>query len=320
MKTKPLWKISVRTIPEAEDAVSELIQNIFQEPASSYTDVETGETTVASYLSRKPNWPKRRADLIQGLTRIKSCGLAIGSAKFSFQRIRREDWAESWKRHFKAIEIGSALLIKPSWIKRKPRQGQAVVILDPGLSFGTGQHPTTSFCLRQLVECRSAFRIPDRELKSPTSRRASKPGTQNAKPSFLDVGTGSGILAIAAAKLGYAPIKAFDFDPEAVRVARENARKNRVAAKVQPFRADLTKLPRRTSKRYDVICANLISTLLVAERNRILNRLAPAGTLIVAGILEKEFGEVQKAFEETGLKLIASRAENEWRSGAFARR
>ena len=92
-----------------------------------------------------------REEISAGLKRIKSCGLNIGSGKIKIAKVRREDWSESWKRHFKAIEIGKALLIKPSWIKRPPRKNQAVVILDPGLSFGTGQHATTSFCLHQIV-------------------------------------------------------------------------------------------------------------------------------------------------------------------------
>jgi ribosomal protein L11 methyltransferase len=293
MKNKPLWKIAVSTSPEAEDAVSELLQAKLSESASSYTDVETFETTVTSYLAQKPDWRTLRPELVRGLAEIKSFGLAVGRAKVSCEKVRREDWAESWKRHFKAFEIGSTLLIKPSWIKRQPRKGQAVVVLDPGLSFGTGQHPTTSFCLSQLAKRRGSGQ------------------------SFLDIGTGSGILAIAAAKLGYAPIEAFDFDPESVRVATENAKKNRVSDKLRLYRADLTKLPKRSAKRYDVICANLISTLLVAERDRILARLKPDGILIIAGILEKEFSDVQKTFERAGLKLFASKAEKEWRSGAF---
>jgi ribosomal protein L11 methylase PrmA len=92
-----------------------------------------------------------------------------------------------------------------------------------------------------------------------------------------------------------------------------------VLGKLHLYRADLTRLPKRSSTRYDVICANLISTLLVTERDRILNRLKLEGVLIIAGILEKEFADVQKTFEEAGLKLIASRSENEWRSGAFTR-
>jgi len=137
--------------------------------------------------------------------------------------------------------------------------------------------------------------------------------------SFLDVGTGSGILAIAAAKLGYAPVDAFDFDPESVRIARDNAQKNGVLRKIHLTRRDVTKLPLRSEKKYDFICANLISTLLIAESRRILSRLKPDGILVLAGILANEFSLVQRHFEDSGLRLIASRVEKEWCSGSFQR-
>ena len=94
-----------------------------------------------------------RKEILDGLKRITNCGLKIGSGKVTMAKVRREDWAESWKRHFKPIEIGNALLVKPSWSKKHPRRNQAVVMLDPGLSFGTGQHPTTAFCLHELARC-----------------------------------------------------------------------------------------------------------------------------------------------------------------------
>ncbi|HXT13255.1 MAG TPA: 50S ribosomal protein L11 methyltransferase [Candidatus Angelobacter sp.] len=327
----PIWKVSVTTTIEAEDAVTELLSGIFELPVSSYTDIETSEVTVATYLP----WERRRLAgqsrdrrspagakstlpaLRAGLAQIKSCGLNIGPGKVSLKKIRREDWAESWKRHFKPLAIGSALLIKPSWSQRPPRKNQAVIILDPGLSFGTGQHPTTTFCLHQLVthaKACSARRIAPMRDKA---ARNPKPETRNSKRAFLDIGTGSGILAIAAAKLGFAPIDAFDFDPEAVRIAQANVRKNHVANRVHISRGDITKLTRRAAKKYDLICANLISTLLIAERDRILSRLKPGGTLVLAGILANEFALVQSAYESAGLRLIASRTEKEWRSGAF---
>jgi ribosomal protein L11 methyltransferase len=224
--------------------------------------------------------------------------LDIGPGKISRKKIRQEDWAESWKLHFKPLLIGSALLLKPSWSRRRPRKGQVVVVLDPGLSFGTGRHPTTAFCLRQLVAGR-------------------RPG---AAQSCLDVGTGSGILAIAAAKLGYAPVDAFDFDPQSIRVARANARRNGASTKIRFHRQDLTKLPRRSARKYSLVCANLVSNLLLAERTRILARLRPDGVVVVAGILKWEFVQVQSAFAAAGLRLISSRTEHEWRSGAFTRR
>ena len=160
------------------------------------------------------------ASLREGLRQINRCGLKTGPGPGKdLKNTPRVDWAESWKRHFQPIEIGDRLLIKPSWSKRRARKNQAVVVLDPGLSFGTGQHPTTEFCLSELVRC----------------------GKKKAARSFLDIGTGSGILAITAAKLGYSPVHAFDFDPEAVRTARSNASANGVQNQVRISRADVDK-------------------------------------------------------------------------------
>jgi ribosomal protein L11 methyltransferase len=196
------------------------------------------------------------------------------------------------------MEFGRALLVKPTWIRRRPRAGQQVVVLDPGLSFGTGQHPTTRFCLAQIVACR----LPD------------------AAQSLLDIGTGSGLLAIAAAKLGYRPVEAYDFDADAVRVGRANARLNKVSRTVRLSQRDLTREPPRSVQKFDVVCANLIHDLLIAERARILGRLRPYGTLVLAGILRGQFSAVVRAYREAGLRLTATKRENEWQSGAFAMR
>lgn len=296
MKREPLWQVSVVVTTEAEDAASELLGRIFNRPVGVYTNEETKVTEASVYCQRRSEWtPRKRVELVAGLKRIQGSGLKIGAGKIVLRRVKREDWSESWKRHFKPIEIGSTLLIKPSWIVRKPRKNQAVVVLDPGLSFGTGNHPTTAFCLRQIAASR-------------------KPG---GRQSFWDVGTGSGILAIAAVKLGYAPVRAMDFDPEAVRVARENAVKNRVFDRLYISQQDITKISARAGQKYDFICANLISNLLIAERKRIVARLRPRGTLVLAGILQAEFLEVQTAYEQAGLQLTASQVEGEWQSGAF---
>jgi ribosomal protein L11 methyltransferase len=220
----------------------------------------------------------------------------MGSGRIIVKTLPRENWAESWKRHFKPMAIGNSLLVKPSWSRQPPRAGQKVIVLDPGLSFGTGQHPTTGFCLRQLARSRSG-----------------------QAQSFLDIGTGSGILAIAAARLGYDPVEAFDFDPESVRVARANARQNRVAGQLRLFEQDLTRLPSQPERQFDFICANLISTLLLQEKKRIVNRLKSGGVLVLAGILKSEFCSVQTTYEKLGLKFFAGRSEKEWRSGAFCR-
>jgi len=293
---KTLLKISVATSSEAEEAITSALEKIIGQPAFVYVDAEKQTTVASVYASKRSDWSAaRQAALRRELQRLRAGGLPIGSGRISVEKVRREDWAESWKRHFKPIEIGSALLLKPSWSQRRPKKNQAVVVLDPGLSFGTGQHPTTRFCLEQLVAVR-------------------KPGRAQ---SFLDLGTGSGILAIAAARLGYSPVAATDFDPEAIRIARANAKQNGVLGNVRFICQDLLGEPIGSRQKHDVICANLIFDLLLEASARIASRLKPGGVLVLAGILRAQFPQVRAEYEKRGLRLIRSKAENEWVGGAF---
>lgn len=295
-KRRPLWSVSVQTTREAEDAVSEMLSDLFGCHASSYFDFEAGKCHAGVYVHGQIG-PDARRKIQEGLNHIGDCQLDTGPAKISIGRVRKEDWAESWKRHFKPIEFGDLLLVKPTWSKKKPRRNQAVVILDPGLSFGTGQHPTTAFCLSEIAK-----NSPRLKLK------------KNGQ-AFLDIGTGSGILAIAAARLGYAPVRALDFDAEAVRAARANARRNGVNIRI--VRGDATRLPKRPKKRFHFICANLISGLLVKGRGRILAQLRRDGILVLSGILKREFSDVRRTYEEMGLKMVSTKGEKEWQSGSF---
>jgi ribosomal protein L11 methyltransferase len=278
--------------------VGELLESVFGTPPVAWHDERTDRTVVSAYVEKTGAWsPEARRQIEAGLSGVRQCGLAPGGIRIQATRLRREDWAESWKRHFRAMEFGRALLVKPSWIRRQPRAGQQVVVLDPGLSFGTGQHPTTGFCLEQIVAGR-------------------KPGVAQ---SLLDIGTGSGILAIAAVKLGYRPVEAYDFDPDAVRVARANARQNGIARRLQIAQRDLTREPLRSVQKFDMVCANLILDLLLSERIRIVNRVCPDGTLMLAGILRKQFPAVVRAYGRLGFLLKARRQEKEWQSGVFVR-
>ncbi|HEV2391806.1 MAG TPA: 50S ribosomal protein L11 methyltransferase [Verrucomicrobiae bacterium] len=291
------WNLTVLTTKEAEEAVGELLQTLFGQLPTSYTDAETGAARVSVFLPAKPEqFRAKRAQLKAGLKHIQSCGLRLGPGRFSLKRVRQEDWAESWKRHFRRIEVGPRLLIQPSWDHKRPAKGQQAIQIDPGLSFGTGRHPTTRFCAEELVFWRDEQRA----------------------QSFLDLGTGSGILAIAAAKVGYAPVDAIDIDPDAIRIATTNALFNRVAHCIRFRREDISQLPLVSRRKYSVICANLISNLLIEHRDRILARVAPGGLLVLAGILESEFHQVRTAYEALGLRFIRSQTKGEWRSGAWA--
>lgn len=296
MKTPPLWQVTILTTSEAEDAVGALMERVFRQTPSIYTNFDT-QASLVTVFSKKPTGAltAQKKALGAGLKEIAACGLRVGEGTTTVQKVPREDWAESWKKYFKTIEIGRALLIRPSWSKRKPRKNQAVVTLDPGLSFGTGQHPTTSFCLEQIVELRK----------------------EGVSQSFLDMGCGSGILGICAAKLGYKPVKGFDFDPVAVRVAKANCADNGAEKTVSITRQDLTKLPATSPKKWDLVCANLIHDLLKSEQAKICDRLAPTGTLVLAGILATQFEAVAKTYEKAGLKLVKTRTEREWQSGSF---
>jgi ribosomal protein L11 methyltransferase len=296
MNRRPLWQITVTVAVEAEDAVCEMMERVFARPASVYAREENSMSLISVFCEKQSAWNATwRKVLVSELRQIEACGLRAGPIGIAVKKLRPVDWAEAWRSHFRPIEVGLALLVKPSWSNRRPRKDQAVVVLDPGLSFGTGQHPTTLFCLQQLVE----------------SRCPSRP------QSFLDIGTGSGILAIAAAKLGYAPVDAFDFDPEAIRVARLNALKNQVQRRISLRRQDLTDLPLNGPGRYNLVCANLIFDLLLEESRRIVKRLAPDGTLILAGILGNQFDKVRRHYQGEGLKLVKNLAVEEWQSGSF---
>ena len=168
-------------------------------------------------------------------------------------------------------------------------------MLDPGLSFGTGQHATTRFCLEEI------------ERLQITSQ----------SQSLLDIGTGSGILAIAAVKLGFSPVKAFDFDPDSVQVTHENASDNGVLDQIQITKSDLTKLKPSTRQRYDFVCANLTHDILKSCADTIVNRVKPGGCLLLAGILKEQFPAVKKCFQALEFKQIRTQEEKEWKSGSF---
>ena len=294
----PLRQISVTTNALAEEVVSALLQREFGQLPSTYIDAATGAITVSVYWALPDaEVAETKAILREGLAETEENGTPVQPGRITIRKVAPKDWSESWKRHFRPIEIGRSLLVKPTWSKRAAKSGQQVVLLDPGLSFGTGQHATTNFCLTQVA----------------AQRRA------GAGQSFMDMGTGSGILAIAATKLGYAPVRAFDFDPDCVRIAGENADLNGVANAVKPELADVTKLPRKAKEQFDVVCANLICDLLIAERDRILARVKPGGSLVLAGILATQFSHVVAAFGAAGWKLVKAKTDKEWRSGLFRR-
>jgi ribosomal protein L11 methyltransferase len=302
--SKVLWRVSVATSAKAEDAVIELISAVLGQSCTAYHDFETGKTTVSAFLANVTSFRGGKPQILEGLRRIHDCGLATTRLRVTCARVRHEDWAESWKKHFKPLEIGRELLIKPSWSRLRAKPGQRVTILDPGLSFGTGHHPTTAFCLKEVAR---AARENKEHPKGSAANRA-----------FLDAGTGSGILVIAAAKLGFAPADAFDYDPDALRIARANAQRNRVAEKIRFSQQDATKF--RPGRKYSLICANLSAEVLMQSLGRLRFCLEKGGALVLAGILKNEFAFIQQIAAEHRLLLMRKHDQDEWTSGTFTKK
>ena len=228
------------------------------------------------------------------LPQWKEMGVEVGGEE-SFT-LRREEWAEAWKKFFKPIEVSPRLLVRPEWLDDLPKPGQQLLTVDPGMSFGTGQHPTTLFCL-QTIDRLSL----DPEVKS-----------------LLDAGCGSGILAIAGNLLGYDPVDAFDFDPDAVKAAMENLERNHISG-VLPTVADANDYLGRAGG-YDLVCANILGHLLRAFKVRISSWVKPGKYLALAGILNSEFDAVSADYVSLGFEELERATLKEWTSGLFRKR
>jgi len=208
--------------------------------------------------------------------------------------VRQEDWAEGWKQHFGLLHIGQRLVVKPTWEPYRARPREAVVNLDPGMAFGTGTHETTRLCLEALARTFDAPRPPRR---------------------VLDVGTGSGILAIAAAALGAERVLACDIEEEACRVATENAAANGVSAKLEITGRPLSQL----EDGFDLVLANILAEENIRLAPELVRRLAPAGVLILSGILRERESLVSKAFEAFSLEGPEISRREEWVCLAYRR-
>ncbi len=261
---------------------------------SSYWNRESDEIYHTVYAETPEQGRENFERITALLPEWEACGFRLSPPEMF--TLAKEDWAEVWKRYFHVISVTERLVIKPSWLEHDRLPGQVVLELDPGMSFGTGQHATTDFCLKKI----------DQLSELPEVR------------TLLDAGCGSGILAIAGALLGYEKIDAFDFDPDAVRIALENAEKNHVENKIRLFEADAANY--RAETPYDFAAVNILGHLLIKFRHNIVRWVRPGGYLALAGILATEFDAVSKAFTELGFIELERSTRNEWTGGLFRKK
>ena len=285
----------IKLVDDSEnfDLAAEMLAALELE-SSSFEDKENKRVCHTIYAADPETAAENLALVTNAVKEWTPLGVRI-SAIEPFE-LKKEDWAEVWKKYFDVIPVSETLVIKPSWLDVERKPGMAVVEIDPGMSFGTGQHATTYYCLKTI------------------DRLAGKPGVK----SMLDAGCGSGILTIAAALRGYDPVDAFDNDPDAVRIAAENLALNRIGT-VSPVVGDAAVWQGR-AERYDLVCANILGHLLVAFRNNIVSWVRPGGYLTLAGILSTEFDGVAAAFIELGFEELDRETLREWTSGLFRKR
>ena len=203
--------------------------------------------------------------------------------------VQEADWANAWKAHFPVLRIGRRIVIRPTWRRHRREPGDIVLALDPGMAFGTGLHPTTRLCLAALES------MADRGLLAEA-------------PEVLDVGCGSGILSIAAARLGARRVLAVDVDPIAVEATRANARRNRLARRIRTREGSSPS----GEGPFDLVLANLIASVLIAIADGLVADLRPGGTLLASGIFENREADVTAAFRAHGLEIANRWTEGEW--------
>ena len=249
--------------------------------------------TVTAYLPTNGTEKEKILLLNKRLAEADITDANLIEAKIICREFADEDWSETWKQYFHVTRTGKKFVIKPTWENYSPQSGDIVLEIDPGLAFGTGTHPTTALCLRALETLPVAGKT------------------------VFDVGTGSGILATAAAKLGAAGVRATDNDETALNVARGNAAQNGVAQKID-FAVDdlLTDAPGTA----DLIIANIVADIIIRLLPDAAKHLNANGILLVSGIIDDREAEILKTAGQCGFVCRRVTAEKEWRAMVFALR
>lgn len=299
-------EVQITTTLEAEEAIVNLfyevgakgvviesgenLMMIQEDPTINYIDerilnMDPDVSIVRGYFNEKLDCDECIHQLLTGIKRLPACGLNPGECELSITEVEEDDWANSWKKYYKPTRVGKSIIIKPTWEDYTPEADEIVVNMDPGMAFGTGTHETTALCLAALDELvKGGERV-------------------------LDIGTGSGILAIAALKLGAAGAEGVDIDPMCVRTAGENAKLNGVDGKLKVLVGDLSD---KAIGKYDIITANIVANAILHLAPCVPALLAEGGTFIASGIIDAREEEVCAGLAAAGLKVAEVRRQGGW--------
>jgi ribosomal protein L11 methyltransferase len=302
-------EIGVTTDGEAAEAVVELFNRYGHGQAVIETSldcfeheleeaVQNSTVTVKTYLPLDVAGDEVRQRIEEGLWHLAQLHPIPEPA---IRELDEEGWAEAWKQQYHRLRIGRRTVIVPAWETYEPGKGEVVIRLEPGMAFGTGLHPTTRLCLEAM-------------------ETAVLPGSN-----VLDVGTGSGVLAIAAALLAAGAVVALDADPVAVRVAGENAAANGVAGRVEVRHGSLPggeavplsfalegSLPLLEVGQFDLVVVNILAPVIVGMAPALVARTRPGGSLIAAGLILDQESSVVDALQRQGFKIAGRSQEEDW--------
>jgi ribosomal protein L11 methyltransferase len=293
-------ELTVQAHPEAIESVSELLSRYapggvaIEEPielldeGQEYRVLSGQPVKVRAYLPIDGKEEEVRQRVAEGLWHLSSLGPQF-VGELQTRIVNEEDWANAWKDYYHVTHIGKRLVIRPSWREYTPKDDEVVIELDPGMAFGTGLHPTTRMCLEQVEQ-----RV--------------WPGLR-----VLDVGTGSGILALAAAKLGAASVYCIDNSSVAVESAIANAAVNQLSERISVVLGVLDDAEAtRLAGQFDLVLANIIARVIGSIAPYLARVLTPGGILITGGIIEERRHEAEQPLLDAGLKLVQQVMIDDW--------
>jgi ribosomal protein L11 methyltransferase len=273
------------TIECPRDSVDAVTEAFFEAGCGGVTQIGTDPVSISGSLPVTDELVGRMTALKAHLVRLPEWGLPAVPAELTVRYAEEEDWANAWKQHFKPVRVGKSLIVKPSWEPYTPDAGDLVLELDPGMAFGTGNHPTTRLCMEAL-------------------EKYINPGIRVA-----DVGTGSGILSLAAARLGAANVFATDIELLPRQIAAENVVRNGLEGVISVLEAEDFEA---AAQHCDLVVMNIVAHAIVALAPQTANRLKPDGIFIGSGIVTEHEAAVNEAMAAVGIDLVETFREDIW--------
>ena len=298
-ETEKWLKIEISAPPELMEALGNFlteagVQGVFQESlspqqiGSDFPEPVT-EDLLKAYFPQDSRSEKRVAALQKYIDSLAEIFPDLEKPTFTTETICDPDWGEQWKKYFKPLRVSNNIVVKPTWERYTPSSRDIVIEIDPGMAFGTGQHASTRMCIEAVED----IIMNDRSIQ---------------EWMVLDVGCGTGILGITAAKMGAQDVICLDIDRKAVEIAAENAKINNVQTSLRT----LNKNAAAIDKPRNLIIANLTTNLLLSLREHLAQLLLPNGYMIISGIVEQDAKKIEQAFSAPPLKLHRMITEKEW--------